>query len=83
VEQPEANSVDDQYQNNEKTESKANRRSAAAGVAARIDPEPGPRQRHQQKCGTVNLSSEEVDVRTERRRQLFARVRPFTQHILL
>jgi len=75
VQKSEAHSVDDEYEDNEKTKSETNGRTAAA-VPARVHPEPGPRQRDQQERGAVDLRREEIHVRTERRRQLLARVRP-------
>ena len=59
VQKSEADSVDDQYEHDAKTETETNGRTTAA-VPARVDPEPGPRQRHQQKRCSVDLGREEV-----------------------
>ena len=75
MEKSEADSVDDEDKNDAQTEAETNGRTAAA-VPARVDPEPGPRQRHQQERSPVHLGREEVHLGAERRRQLLARVRP-------
>jgi len=69
VEESESDAVDDQHEDDGESESEARGRRGRVAVAARVDPERGPRQGDEQERGRVDLGREEVHVGTERRRE--------------